>query len=106
MTTRKTNLTHALLALGLALAGCSDDGEAAPTPSLPNLDAGLPGVDSSVPQGDAGTSGDAGPSSPGQTCFSGKPSTNTQFLNACATGCRPFADTRLPGYQPGKLPPL
>jgi len=109
MTTRKTqHWTYALFALGLAMAGCSDDGgDPAPSggPSL-NLDSGVGQLDSGVtPQADAGT--DAGGSTGPNGCFQGKPTTNTQLLNACAQGCQPFDNaTKLPGYQPGKLPPL
>jgi hypothetical protein len=62
------------------------------------------------PANEAGT--DAGAAPTGECkgvngCYSCAPKTNVQLLNACATGCVPFDNAkRLPGYQPGKLPPL
>ena len=73
------------------------------------LDSGVPLDGSLNPQNDAAA--DAGlPSGEckGQNgCYSCKPTTSVQLLNACATGCVPFDNAKkLPNYRPGQLPPL
>ncbi len=101
------------------LGACGDDDEAAPGGI--NLDAGL-GADagSQIDGGgtlldatigaDTGTGADAGSTDNckgANDCYSCKPTTNVQLLNSCYEGCQPFDNTkRLPGYEPGKLPPL
>lgn len=97
------------LTLGLFALGCGgDDGESEPSGG-PNL-----GIDGSVPRLDGGTDptgqvdgGVTGDCKGANGCFACKPADNLQHLNSCAEGCQPFDNTkRLPGYQPGQLPPL
>ena len=113
METRKISIrTPALLAIGFALLGCGDDGEAGPSGPSIDLDGGgitpldaTSSSDATQAVSDAGApSGECrGPSG----CYSCAPKTNAELLNACAEGCRPFNNAqRLPGFQPGKLPPL
>lgn len=115
MGTRKYDAKRfALLALALPLFACGDDSDPAPTGPGLVLDSGIPNLDSSVtPQPDATTPGNDAGAANGDCkgangCFSCKPSTNEQLLNACATGCVTFDNaTRLPANaQPGRLPPL
>jgi len=98
----------ALLALGIFSTACGSDDESAPSGG-PNL-----GIDGSVPRLDAGDpTGLADGGVPtgeckGQNgCYACKPANSVQLLNSCAEGCQAFDNAkRLPGYQPGKLPPL
>jgi hypothetical protein len=115
-----------LLALGLSASACGDDTEKGPTGNsivdgsvfTPSIDAGTPsqpgpstgnqgdattpttpvtGIDSGAPSADCkGTNG----------CYSCKPATSAQFLNACAEGCQKFDNSkRIPGFT-GTLPPI
>jgi hypothetical protein len=60
--------------------------------------------------GAAGVGGAPGPGCNDSTdmgCYSCKPKTLTQFLNACPTsGCEPFDNGKLTSIKAGKLPPL
>ena len=122
-----------LLALGLVAGACGDDskeaGPSTPVITAPDgggggtkpIDAGSlldasPGVDSAV--SDAGTIVVVNP--PGSDCtltngcypcaapkaaVTPTTATSARLLNTCSTGCRPFDNTKLPGFT-GTLPPL
>ncbi len=116
----RMRLRTALLAFAL-LAACGDDTDNVPSNGI-NLDAStLDGATPTTDAGgtlldaalgaDAGVVVDAGSGASCQGangCYSCKPTTSVQLLNACAEGCQPFDNTkRLPaGYVPGQLPPL
>jgi hypothetical protein len=104
-----------LAALALAAVACGDDDgdggsdentiRADGSINNPTIDAG-PGLDATTNNPDSATpdSGSTVKGAPG--CFSGTPTTNVQFLNACAEGYVPFDNLqRLPGYT-GGLPPI
>lgn len=98
----RTRLLTVFVLVGASLTACGGDEENGPSggPSL-GIDGGIPRLDGGDPTGL--TDGGSG------TCKSqvGKQASNTDLLNACAEGCQPFDNAkRLPGYQPGKLPPL
>lgn len=110
MGTRMNGSLLKALLLGSMLAACGEDEEdpVPTTPVLP-LDAAVPPLDANQPAADAAPDAAAptGQCSGANGCFSCKPSNNRELLNACASGCVPFDNTkRLPGFVPGRLPPL
>jgi len=110
MGTRNNKLWQlAALSIALLAVGCGDDDEAGPSGPILTIDSGTPSLDGSLQTPDAAVDAAApsGECRGANGCYSCKPASNVQLLNACATGCVPFDNSkRLPGYQPGKLPPL
>ena len=92
----------AVVSLGTCIVlavACGSSEEVAPTRTITPAGVADSGSDSSV---DPSCTSPAG-------CFSCKPASLTDFLNACTDGqCAPFDNVaRLPLYEPGKaLPPV
>jgi hypothetical protein len=109
MGTRMNGSLQKALLLGWVLAGCGED-EEDPVPTGPVLpiDAAVP-IDANQPTADGATDASVptGQCTGPNGCFSCRPTSNRELLNTCASGCVPFDNTkRLPGYVPGRLPPL
>ena len=95
----------ALLSLGAVVIACSDDNTTGDT--LPTVDGGKTDTGGNTGT-DSGPGVDSGPAGKPPGCFAGKPSTHSEFLNACTTSDYVLFDNcaRIGFCAGGTLPPL